>query len=191
MLLPLTTDQQQWLESTLNAMTLPQAIGQLLCPSNPRFTAADWAALLKQVHLGSIRMGGRPTTAALRESMQPLQEQSAIPILVAGDLEHGAIELRDGTEFPWMMAAGAANDVDLMRLMGQASAAEARYAGVHWSFSPVVDLNYNFQNPITNVRAMGDQPERVKRLAVAYVQGLQAGGADGRHGQTFSRRWHG
>jgi len=176
MLLPLTPDQQQWVDATLNAMTLPQAIGQLLCPSNPRFAAADWAALLKQVPLGSIRMGGHPTTAALRELMQPLQEASAIPLLVAGDLEHGAIELRDGTEFPWMMAAGAANDVDLMRLMGAASAAEARYAGVHWSFSPVVDLNYNFQNPITNIRSMGDQPERVKRLAVAYVQGLQAEG---------------
>ncbi len=176
MLHPFTTDQQQWVDTTLNSMTLPQAVGQLLCPSNPRFTAADWAALLQQVPLGSIRMGGGPTTAALRESMQPLQAQSAIPLLVAGDLEHGAIELRDGTEFPWMMAAGAANDLDLMRMMGQASAAEARYAGVHWSFSPVVDLNYNFQNPITNIRSMGDQPERVKRLAVAFVQGLQAEG---------------
>ncbi|MFN8442612.1 MAG: glycoside hydrolase family 3 N-terminal domain-containing protein [Caldilineaceae bacterium] len=176
MLTPLTTNQQQWVDTTLSAMTLPQCVGQLLCPSNPRFTVAEWGELLQKVPLGCIRMGGGPTMARMRELMQPLQEQSVIPLLVAGDLEHGAIELRDGTEFPWMMAAGAANDVDLMRTMGEASAAEARYAGVHWSFSPVVDLNYNFLNPITNVRSMGDQPERVKRLAVAFVQGLQHGG---------------
>ena len=35
-----------------------------------------------------------------------------------------------------------------------ATAAEARYAGLHWTFSPVIDLNYNFNNPITNIRAI-------------------------------------
>ena len=35
MITPLTTEQQQWVDATLNAMTLPQAVGQLLCPSNP------------------------------------------------------------------------------------------------------------------------------------------------------------
>jgi beta-N-acetylhexosaminidase len=108
--------------------------------------------------------------------MQRLQEQSAIPLLVAGDLEHGAVALSDGTEFPWMMAAGAANDAELIRIMGQATAAEARYAGVHMTFSPVIDLNYNFNNPITNVRAISDQPERVIHLAKAYIQGLQENG---------------
>ena len=95
---------------------------------------------------------------------------------MAGDLEHGAIALTEGTEFPWMMAAGAADDTELMTIMGQATAAEARYAGMHWTFSPVIDLNYNFNNPITNVRALSDQPDRVIRLATAFVRGLQAGG---------------
>jgi beta-N-acetylhexosaminidase len=108
--------------------------------------------------------------------MQTLQDQSAVPLLVTSDMEHGAVALTDGTEFPWMMGAGAANDADLMTIMGQATAAEARYAGFHCTFSPVVDLNYNPDNPITNVRALGDQPERVSRLATAYVRGLQAGG---------------
>jgi beta-N-acetylhexosaminidase len=63
-----------------------------------------------------------------------------------------------------------------MTIMGQATAAEARYAGLHWTFSPVVDLNYNFNNPITNICALSYQPERVIRLATAYVRGLQAEG---------------
>jgi len=173
--MPLTTEQRQWVDTTLNAMTLPQCVGQLLCAFSPRYTTADWLDLLSKVPIGSLTVR-RSSSIDLREQMQTLQDQSAVPLSVTADLENGAVALTDGTEFPWMMGAGAANDADLMMIMGQATAAEARYAGLHWTFSPVVDLNYNFNNPITNVRALGDQPERVSRLATAYVRGLQAGG---------------
>ena len=175
MLTPLTAEQQQWVDATLDTMTLPQCVGQLLCATNPRFTTDDWLELLKKVPLGALTVRGI-ASADLRERMHSLQDQSTIPLLVAGDLEHGAIALFDGTEFPWMMGAGAANDAELMTIMGQATAAEARYAGLHWTFAPVVDLNYNFNNPITNIRALSDQPERVIRLASAFVRGLQAEG---------------
>jgi beta-N-acetylhexosaminidase len=174
-LIPLAAEQKQWVNATLNTMTLPQCVGQLLCAFNPRFTTADWLDLLEKVPIGSLTVQGT-SSAELRERMQPLQDQSAVPLLVAADLEHGAVALSDGTEFPWMMGAGAANDAELMTAMGQATAAEARYAGLHWTFSPVVDLNYNFNNPITNVRALSDQPERIIRLATAFVRGLQAKG---------------
>jgi beta-N-acetylhexosaminidase len=175
MLIPLTAEQRRWVDTTLDGMTLPQCVGQLLCPSHPRFGTADWLDLLERVPIGSLTVRGI-STADLRECMHALQDRSAVPLLAAGDLEHGAIALTDGTEFPWMMGAGAADDAELMTAMGQATAAEARYAGLHWTFAPVVDLNYNFDNPITNIRALSDQPERVIRLACAFVRGLQAGG---------------
>jgi beta-N-acetylhexosaminidase len=172
---PLSAEQQQWVDATLTAMTLPQCLGQLLCPTNPRFTTEDWLDLLKKVPLGAMTVRAS-ASADLRARMQVLQDHSPVPILAAADLEHGAVALTDGTEFPWMMAAGAADDVELMTIMGQATAAEARYAGIHWTFSPVIDLNYNFNNPITNIRALSDQPDRVIRLATALVRGMQAGG---------------
>ena len=172
---PLTAEQQKWVDTTLNAMTLPECVGQLLCPNVPRATTQDLVDLLKKIPLGSLTVRGT-STADLREQMQTLQDASKVPLLGAGDLEHGAVALTDGTEFPWMMAAGAADDVELMTIMGQATAAEARYAGMHWTFSPVIDLNYNFNNPITNVRAISDEPDRVIRLATAFVKGLQADG---------------
>lgn len=172
---PLTTEQQQWVDTTLNSMTLPQAVGQLLCPSSPRSTTEEWLDLMQKVPIGVLSVRNS-TSAETRQRMQRLQEQSVVPLLAAGDMEHGANVLRDSTEFPWPMAAGAANDVELMTIMGQATAAEARYAGMHWTFSPVIDLNYNPNNPITNVRALGDEPERVSRLATAMIHGLQVGG---------------
>jgi beta-N-acetylhexosaminidase len=175
MLNPLDAEQQHWVDTALSTMTLPQCAGQLLCAFSPRFTTDDWLDLLKQVPIGSLTVQ-RASSANLREQMQTLQDQSAVPLLVTADLEHGAVALTDGTAFPWMMGAGAAHDAELMFMMGQATAAEGRYAGIHWTFSPVIDLNYNFDNPITNVRALSDQPERVIELATAYVRGLQADG---------------
>lgn len=175
MLTPLTTEQQEWVNTTLNSMTLPQAVGQLLCPSSPRSTTDEWLDLMQKAPFGVLSVRNS-TSQETRERMLRLQEHSAIPLLAAGDMEHGANTLRDSTEFPWPMAAGAANDVELMTVMGQATAAEARYAGMHWTFSPVIDLNYNPNNPITNVRAISDEPERVIRLATAMIQGLQADG---------------
>ena len=174
-MIPLTAEADGWVNDTLNTMTLPQMVGQLLCASNPKFKTSDWLDLLEKVPLGALTVRGSSTVEA-RHRLQALQSRAAIPLLVAGDLEHGAVALQDATEFPWMMAAGAADDVGLMTQMGLATAAEARYAGLHLAFAPVVDLNYNFNNPITNIRAISDQPERVIRLATAFIQGLQGNG---------------
>jgi beta-N-acetylhexosaminidase len=92
-------------------------------------------------------------------------------------MEHGAAEITGyGTDFPWPMGMGAANREDLMAIMGKAIATEARYVGVNWLFNPVVDLNYNFDNPITNIRALGDDPLLVSRLGTIWLQAMQQHG---------------
>lgn len=175
MIMPLTADQQKWVDTTLDTLTIPECLGQLLCPSSPRSTTSEWLDLMQKVPFGVISLRGA-TTAATRERMLHLQDAAAVPILAGGDMEQGANILTDSVEFPRPMAMGAANDAALVRKIGQATAAEARYAGMHWTFSPVIDLNYNFLNPITNVRALSDEPERVIRLATAMIQGLQGDG---------------
>ncbi len=172
---PLTADQQRWVNTTLDALTIPECLGQLLCPSSPRSTTEEWLELMQQVPFGVISLRGA-TSEETRDRMQRLQAAAKVPILAGGDMEQGANTLTDSTEFPRPMAMGAANDPELVRAIGQATAAEARYAGMHWTFSPVIDLNYNPNNPITNVRAFGDEPERVIRIATAMIEGLQDGG---------------
>ena len=48
--------------------------------------------------------------------------------------------------------------------------------GVHWTFSPIVDINYNMNNPVTNIRAISDRPELVDKIGKAAVCGLQKNG---------------
>ncbi|MEZ4706381.1 MAG: glycoside hydrolase family 3 N-terminal domain-containing protein [Caldilineaceae bacterium] len=118
-----------------------------------------------------------PTAEAYRTLLTQLQQAVETPLLVLANMEHGAKEWPDyGTDFPSLMAAGAANDAALIAELGRATAKEARHIGVNWCLTPVVDLNYNFDNPVTNIRSIGDQPQRVATLAPALIQALQANG---------------
>ncbi len=175
MLKSLTAEQRIWVNTILDGLTLEQQVGQLLCPMIPHYRTDDWLRLLDQVPLGALFIPRMPGFV-IREMLTSIQEASPIPLLVAGDLEHGALAIADeGTVFPWPMAAGAASDLELISIMGRATAAEARHYGLHWNFGPVVDLNLNFNNPITNIRSLGDDPERIIRLSVPLIRSLQAG----------------
>lgn len=175
MMQPLTPQQAKWVDATLAALTIEETVGQLLNVSQP-MDAATWRAFLQKVPVGA--MSARvPTAEAYRTLLEELQQSVKVPLLVIANMEHGAAEWQDyGTDFPSLMAAGAANDPELIALLGKATAIEARHIGVNWCLTPDVDLNYNFDNPVTNIRSMGDQPARVMRLASPLIRALQAHG---------------
>ena len=176
MLQTLTDQQAQWVETTLNRLSLEQCVGQLLCISQGQDSKEYWLRLIEEKQIGSMRARTR-SAQTYRELLIEAQKHSPIPLLVPGNMESGAAELRGyGTEFPPQMAAGAAGDETLMSMRGQAIATEARHYGVNWVFTPVVDLNYNFDNPITNIRSLGDDPDRVSRLASTMIRALQKHG---------------
>lgn len=95
-------------------------------------------------------------------------------MIVAADVENGpgcALEGEDLLPFP--MAWGAADDAGLVEQAGEATAAIAQKNGIHWTFAPIVDLNLNPDNPVTNIRAISDSPEQVIKIGGAYMRGLQ------------------
>ena len=53
------------------------------------------------------------------------------------------------------MAMAATGDPELSYQQGKITALEARAIGVHITFSPVVDVNSNPENPIINFRSYG------------------------------------
>ncbi len=173
MLTPLADSQRRWVGTILAGMSLDQCLGQLLCPEDRKYSLDDWLEILRKVPVGNVFFG-RKNGAELESMLRAMQAASPVPLLVAGDLEHGATPLADeGIEFPWPMAAGAAADPDLLYGMGRATALQGRHRGFHWTFAPVADLNLNFQNPVTNTRALGDCPEKVISLLKPLIRGLQ------------------
>lgn len=173
---PLTPQQTEWVDKTLRALSMEQAVGQLLEVSQPLDSADKWLDYLQNVPVGAMSARLR-STETYRTVVQELQKEVDPPLLVVVNMEHGASDLPNyGTDFPSLMAAGAANDPALIAILGRATAREARAVGINWCLTPVVDLNYNFDNPVTNTRAISDDPQRVVTLASALVEALQANG---------------
>ena len=160
---------QAWVASTLNGLTIDEAIAHLICPEDRNYKAADWERLFNKVPLVTLFGEAMPI-----DLLQGLARQ---PLLIAADLEHGAgAHMKGCTEFPWSFAVGAADSPALTKRMGIATAAEALNKGVNWTFSPCVDLSFNHNNPVVNVRSMGDDPERVAKLACVWIEAMQNGG---------------
>jgi beta-glucosidase len=128
---------------------------------------------------GVILLGGSAAEVGVRS--QQLQSLAQIPLLIAADLEEGVGQRFSGaTWFPPPMALGAIARRNLSQAltyaeaMGRYTAQEAAALGLNWLLAPVVDVNNNPHNPVINVRAFSDNPDRVKQLTQAFIRGAQA-----------------
>ncbi|TVR52084.1 MAG: glycoside hydrolase family 3 protein [Gemmatimonadales bacterium] len=185
-----------WTEATLAEMTLRQKVGQMIMPWMLGDFAPEGSAgfdriarLIEQQEIGGIIVSvGTPLDVAAK--LNVLQRRSRLPLLVAADLETGAgfrmrgavylpgvHDLGGATNFPSLMAVGAADDRLLAYEMGRITAQEARAVGIHVPFAPVLDVNSNPDNPIINTRSFGEDPARVSELGVCFIRGVQEHGA--------------
>jgi len=189
-------DTRTWAERTLADLTLEERAGQLIMP----WVLGDFAPEGSQSHervfemieehkVGGLIMSvGTPFEVAAK--LNDLQGHADIPLLVAADLETGAgfrmrgavhmpgsIDLGGATNFPSLMAVGATGQEALAYEMGAITATEARAVGIHVPFAPVLDVNNNPDNPIINVRSLGEDPGAVARMGISFIEGIQANGA--------------
>ncbi|MFC0215160.1 glycoside hydrolase family 3 protein [Paenibacillus chartarius] len=168
-----------WVERTLQSLTLEQKVGQLFMVVEPPFAPPTEQDLLAIQPGGVHIFGFSPEATAVNQAklIAGLQARSPLPLLVSGDLENGGQGgARDGTNLASNMQVAAAADRSLAEAFGRAIEAEGRAMGFNWVYGPVVDINYNFQNPIVNIRAFGDTPEVVAGTAVPVMQAVQRGG---------------
>ena len=128
--------------------------------------------VLNRVRDGAVQRAEPHATAAFLNRMQRLAKT---PLIVGADFEHGAsMRMVRTTPFPYMMAFGAANDLDSTRALGAATAREARAMGIHWIFAPDADVNNNPENPIINIRSFGENPQAVASHVKAFIEGAHS-----------------
>ncbi|UTR15933.1 glycoside hydrolase family 3 protein [Salipaludibacillus sp. LMS25] len=159
-----------WVEKTLKEMTLEEKIGQLFCPIG---ISSDERVLKNSIltkHVGGIMY--RPGSS---EDMQKthlfLQNNSKVPLLISANLEAGGDGIAtDGTSFGKQMQVAATADPEQAYRLGKIACSEGGATGCNWAFAPVVDIDFNFRNPITNVRTYGDDPDRVLQMAKEYLR---------------------
>ena len=172
----LSDEDIRWVRETLASMTREQKAGQVFCPLG----ASPDPAFLRHV-ICDIGVGGmmyRPGFAAeIQEIHRTIQSMAGIPLLLAANTENGGNGLAfEGTSFGQSMAAAATGDPESAYRMGFTACAEGVALGLNWSFAPIVDINYEFHNPITNVRTFGSDPDRVIACGSAYMRGAKENG---------------
>ncbi|MFL6451462.1 MAG: glycoside hydrolase family 3 protein [Bryobacteraceae bacterium] len=138
---------------------------------------------IREDHVGGFIVAGRIRNGSVI-SAQPfematfinrMQRIAKTPLLVGSDFERGAsARVAETARFPYMMAFGAANDLNATKELGQATAREARALGVNWVFAPDADVNNNPDNPIINVRSFGASPQAVAAQVSAFIDGAHA-----------------
>lgn len=160
----------RWVQDTLDGMTLAEKCGQLFCPMG----FSDDENVLKHLVL-ELKVGGmmyRADKAAnIQKAYRKIQELSEIPLLLAANTEAGGDGLAvEGTSFGKPMAVAATDDPENAYRMGITACGEGAALGLNWSFAPIVDINYEFHNPITNVRTFGSDPEKIIAFAGRYME---------------------
>ncbi len=172
----LSTADLDWVQRTLAGLSLEDKVGQLFCGISRLMTEEEYLDTLKICKPGGVMY--RP--GALEEAVgfsQVLAKYAEIPLLVAANLERGGNGIVfQGTQVGSPLEIAATGDVEMARKLGEVCGREGAAVGANWAFAPIIDIDYNFRNPITNIRTFGSDPKRVRDMGVAYVQAVQAHG---------------
>ena len=101
------------------------------------------------------------------------------PFLIAVDQEGGRVVRLPrhlGTSFSGNMAIGAtysSKGTYYAQQVGKVLGQELEAVGINVNFAPTLDVNYNPENPVINIRSFGSDPTMVGDLGVAMVRSIQ------------------
>lgn len=172
----LADEDIKWVHDTIESMSIEEKIGQLFVNMGSSRTEEYLTEMVKNYHIGAVRYNPGKAEEVYDQN-KILQEKSKIPLLIAANTEAGGNgACTDGTEVGVEVKVGATKDPKWAYEMGRVSGIEASAIGCNWSFAPIVDINYNWRNPIISSRSWGSDPDLVLEMSLAYMKGIQESG---------------
>ncbi|WP_186785915.1 glycoside hydrolase family 3 protein [Paenibacillus agilis] len=161
-----------------------EKIGQLVMytPTNQADPFSE--KMINEYNVGSAlvtaTMNNTVHTAQFNNQLQRLASETrlGLPLFISGDMEYGTAQRvpANGTILPRQMAIGATRNIGYAEQAARITAKEAKALGFQWSYSPVVDVNSNIENPVIGVRSFGEQTQMVCDMAVAQLKAYQSEG---------------
>ncbi|KAI9291943.1 glycoside hydrolase [Neoconidiobolus thromboides FSU 785] len=100
-----------------------------------------------------------------------------IPMLYGLDSVHGAHYVYGATIFPQQLGQAATFNRTLVKKIGEITAKDTRAVGVHWNFSPILDIAVNKQWPRV-YETFGEDPYVAAELGRETIVGYQGCGKD-------------
>ncbi|BCJ96305.1 glycosyl hydrolase [Anaerocolumna cellulosilytica] len=168
--------QVEWVKRTLETMTVEEKIGQLfhliMYSSNEEYLQE----LVHKYKIGGI-MGRQMTLEECCKAVTYLQKESQVPMLISANFEAGGDGMiAEGTNVGPNMQIGATGNPEFAGKQGYVCAREGLAVGANYAFAPVIDIDYNFRNPIMATRLYGSDPKLVRDCGVAYTKAVQEQG---------------
>ncbi|WP_246880626.1 glycoside hydrolase family 3 protein [Sporosarcina sp. 6E9] len=180
-------DRYNVIDRAINGMTLNEKIGQMLMPDfrnwkgqNVTKMLPEIEQLIQEYHLGGVilfreNVVTTEQTARLVADYQEATEKYGL--LMTIDQEGGIVtRLQSGTDMPGNMALGATRSPEIAHDVGRVIGEELNALGINMNLAPVLDVNNNSDNPVIGVRSIGESPDLVAEIGVAYTKGLQSTG---------------
>jgi len=181
----LNREQKAWVDRAFAQMDERQKIGQLVCERGHylREEVKTPAAWLKEYPVGFLFVGSEviqlqtENVGDVNRVTEYTKGASHVPVVYCGDFERGIGDNIGGyTLLPRLMALSAAFSEKDAYEYGRIIGEEANQLNIRWAFGPVSDLNVNRDNPVTNVRCSGDNPDHAVRILSNIVRGMQENG---------------
>ncbi len=165
----LNDEQIAWVENTLVSMTLEEKAGQVFCPMGFTDDPNALRHMVCDIGVGGMMYRTGPA-AYIQNTHRTIQSFAKIPLLLAANTEAGGSGIAmEGTGFGCPMAVAATGDSENGYRMGYVSCKEGAALGLNWSFAPIVDIDMDFHNPITNTRTFGSDADKVIAFAGRYM----------------------
>jgi beta-glucosidase-like glycosyl hydrolase/CubicO group peptidase (beta-lactamase class C family) len=172
--------QQQWVDSVFNSLSKDERIAQLMiirAHSNlgPEHVAKVTHDIQKYNVGGLCFFQGGPVRQA--NLTNAYQSMARTPLMITIDGEWGVgMRLDSVIKFPFQLTLGSLSDDDVVYRMGVAVGEQCKRMGIHVNYAPVVDINNNPKNPVIGFRSFGADKNKVSRLGIAYMRGMQDAG---------------
>ncbi len=176
----LDEEAEGWVRDTLAGMTTEEKVGQLFCLVLRSDTKEELDSNFRKIQPGGFMYRVQPVETLVKLT-EELAKRSKYPLLIAANLEKGGSGIaEEGTFFASPLEVAATDDVVMANHLAEICATEGRACGANWAFAPIVDIDGNFRNPITNTRTFGSDAGRVAAMGKEYVTVVQ------RHGMAAS-----
>ncbi|MFT4553582.1 MAG: beta-N-acetylhexosaminidase [Chlamydiales bacterium] len=164
-------------------LSLEEKVGQLFMTFfHGEEANGDARRLIEEVRIGGViyyewsnALSSNEQVTNLSSGLQALaNDQGVLPLFIGIDQEGGRVtRLKKGfTEFPGNFSLAATKEPALTRTCAEAMGRELRSSGINMNFSPVVDVNTRYENPVIGIRSFGQVPEEVSKLGALALEGF-------------------
>ncbi|MGD0749894.1 MAG: beta-glucosidase BglX [Anaerolineales bacterium] len=155
-------------ETIMSGMSLKEKIGQLTQISGaPFFPGPEPAEVIRKGGAGSVLWLNDTQQFNALQKIAVEESPSKIPLLFALDVIHGY-----RTIFPVPLAMASSWDPSVAERAQAVAAREARAAGLHWTFGPMLDIARDARWGRI-VEGAGEDPCLGAAMAAAQVRGFQ------------------